>query len=160
MAKTLAWPVLIFPIAWLPLAFWLYFSLRRRDELLPADKFFLGLAAWVFLQAAAIAYSRGHGLIEPPSRYTDILMLGMVANLYFCCQLFSLTKKARSSISRRIYRSGISVIAFVTGVFFALASLAGLYAANNNRFLMQNNFIVTRALLERPDIETENFSLP
>lgn len=160
MSKTLAWPIPIFPIAWLPSAFWLYFSLRRRRELLPVDRFFLGLAAWVFLQAAAIAYSRGHGLIEPPSRYTDILMLGMVANLYFCCQLFSLPNKARSSISRRVCRSGISVIVFVTGVFFILASLAGLYAANNNQFLMQNNFIVTRALLERPDIETENFSLP
>lgn len=160
MAKTMAWPVPIFPIAWLPLAFWLYFSLRHRHELLPVDKFFLGLAAWVFLQAAAIAYSRGHDLTEPPSRYTDILMQGMVANLYFCCQLFSLAKKARSVTLRRICRSAISVIAFVTGIFFALDSLAGLYAANNNRFLMQNNFIITRVLLERPNIETDNFSLP
>ncbi|MEN9799830.1 MAG: hypothetical protein RL653_3527 [Pseudomonadota bacterium] len=41
----------------------------------------LGLAAWVLGQAAAMAYARGHGFQEVSSRYTDLLAVGVVANL-------------------------------------------------------------------------------
>ncbi len=86
--RVLSWPLSSVPLLWLPLLLWLVSTWRKRRPLATSDLFFLGLAAWVGLQAAAIAYGRGHSTPVVPSRYTEFLLAGVVANLYFCCQLF------------------------------------------------------------------------
>jgi hypothetical protein len=83
LGRVLAWPVprgwWVVPALWLPTA-WSLWQLRRRRDVAPQEWLALGLAAWTLLQALAIVWSRGQGLEMPPSRYTDLLAFGLVAN--------------------------------------------------------------------------------
>lgn len=58
-----------------------------RDRQSSADYFFLGLNALGMLNAVAIAYSRGHDLIEVTSRYTDTVLPSSIATIYFASRL-------------------------------------------------------------------------
>jgi hypothetical protein len=40
----------------------------------------IGIAGWVLLQGFAIVHARGHDLTAIPSRYTDIVVMGVLAN--------------------------------------------------------------------------------
>jgi hypothetical protein len=67
------------------LLLWLPFNLALARVLLgnksaSSELFLLGIASWVLLQAFAIAHARGHGMTTVPSRYTDIVVLGVLAN--------------------------------------------------------------------------------
>lgn len=88
--RAAAWPFTHFTVAFvlmnLPVALLTLQYLRRRRmaaaSVVARTETILTIAAWVWLQAAAIAYSRGGGIAEfIPSRYMDILGLGAVANL-------------------------------------------------------------------------------
>jgi hypothetical protein len=92
-AHSLAWPhvdrawvfvLMIWPLCWL--------VIRRRRERRPldfGDRCALALGLLGGLHAAAIAYSRGAGLIEhrPLSRYQDPLVLGVAAQLFAVARL-------------------------------------------------------------------------
>jgi hypothetical protein len=74
--------------SWAALVMWqpsVLFTARlvQTRRVKQGDLFGFGLAVWVILQAAAMAYSRGHAMTEPTSRYRDILAIGMVVNLWF-----------------------------------------------------------------------------
>jgi uncharacterized membrane protein len=85
LGKTLAWPWVTLP--WFSLLIYLPFLvlvfrllwLRRLPS--NAELMILALGGWVILQATATAYARGLGGQPPASRYMDILVLGIVANL-------------------------------------------------------------------------------
>jgi hypothetical protein len=47
-----------------------------------------GIACWVLLQIFAMAVIRGNGLVDVPSRYTDIVIFGLIANAYFALDFF------------------------------------------------------------------------
>lgn len=47
-----------------------------------SDTVVAGLGAWVLLQAAAVAYSRGAGMEQLGSRYGELVALGLVVNAY------------------------------------------------------------------------------
>ena len=83
LGRVLAWPVprgwWVVPALWLPTA-WAAWRVLRRREASAQDLLALGLSAWIGLQALAIVWSRGQGLDMPPSRYTDLLAFGLVAN--------------------------------------------------------------------------------
>ncbi len=72
------WLVLQAPLLWLAVGF-----VRRRVIPTPAVRFAFGLGLLAVLHAAAVAYSRGAGLVDarPLSRYQDPLILGVAANL-------------------------------------------------------------------------------
>ena len=78
-----AWPlpanVLGFLGLWLPWAFLLFRTLRRREMELFAP-FAIGMGIWALLQAAALAWARAglDGLVS--SRYTEFMSWGTVAN--------------------------------------------------------------------------------
>lgn len=88
MLLVLNWPLdklkgarsLFVLLLWLPTCLGLIRVLRgtraRRGEL-----FLLGILGWVILQAFAIAHARGHDMAAIPSRYTSILIAGVLANL-------------------------------------------------------------------------------
>lgn len=88
MLLVLNWPLdklkgarpLFVLLLWLPTCLGLIRVLRgtraRRGEL-----FLLGILSWVVLQAFAIAHARGHDMAAIPSRYTSILIAGVLANL-------------------------------------------------------------------------------
>jgi hypothetical protein len=91
--RVLSWP---FPVGWAaPVIWWpTAVLLARRGVLrigppLPRiDLFLLGVAIWVGLQAAAIAYSRGHADgAFPTSRYFDLLALGLGMNLLIASRM-------------------------------------------------------------------------
>jgi hypothetical protein len=88
MLLVLNWPLdnmkgarpLFVLLLWLPACLGLIRVLRgartSRGEL-----FLLGILGWVILQAFAIAHARGHDMVAIPSRYTSILVAGVLANL-------------------------------------------------------------------------------
>lgn len=55
-----------------------------------SDTLVAGLGAWILLQAAAIAYSRGAGMEQLGSRYGDLVALGLVVNVYGVWRLVAL----------------------------------------------------------------------
>jgi hypothetical protein len=90
LARNLAWPYPQIPVlclfTWL-LTLLLGVAYLRRDrgsnEPLVArrSELLLAISVWVFLQAAAIAYTRGGQPVSvPPSRYMDVLALGTLTN--------------------------------------------------------------------------------
>lgn len=92
-ARCLGWPQVdcawAFVLTQLPLA-WLALDLARRrtrPDTMERAAFAFGLYA--ILHAAAVAYSRGGGLVElrPLSRYQDPLLLGVAAQLYAALRL-------------------------------------------------------------------------
>ena len=83
-------------VLWLPTG-WAVARLLRKREADPATLFALGLAAWTLLQAAAMAYSRGHDMAAPASRYTDVLAVGLVANAWFALRAIDAWARARDT---------------------------------------------------------------
>lgn len=72
----------------------------RRGLTSRTDQFMLALAAVAAGQALAIAYSRGKGMTDISSRYSELLMLGMVANAWLAFRAaswFSMSEKWRGS---------------------------------------------------------------
>lgn len=88
--QSLGWPAnlgwLGVAVIWLPAVLMI---LRRRDPRLrqPIDRFMVGLTAFAAGQALAIALSRGHDMDGVASRYTSLLALGLVANIWFVLRL-------------------------------------------------------------------------
>ncbi len=85
--RCLSWPWVDSGWIWLflqaPLV-WLVAELfRRRTIPTPVERLLLGLGLLTMLHAAAVAYSRGAGLLEsrPLSRYQDPLLIGATTNL-------------------------------------------------------------------------------
>jgi hypothetical protein len=67
-------------LTWLPLIALAATMGLKRFRTIFFERYLLGLGAWVAVQSAAIAYSRGANGAVPASRYLDLLSLGFVAN--------------------------------------------------------------------------------
>jgi hypothetical protein len=84
LARNLAFPWIESPRAsvllWMPLMVVAGFVLMRRLRSTPLERLSLALGAWVALQCAALAYSRGVNGALPASRYLDMLCFGFVVN--------------------------------------------------------------------------------
>lgn len=84
LGKNLAWPWVSVPwlslLMPLPAILLAAFRLARWQAFSSREMVVIGLSAWVFLQAVAMAYSRGMDGVGPAWRYMDILMIGMVSN--------------------------------------------------------------------------------
>ncbi|QBB71845.1 hypothetical protein ELE36_16610 [Pseudolysobacter antarcticus] len=159
-ARVLAWPIQLFPLAWLSVAAWSIHALLKRKALSRVDAFFIGLAMWVFLQAIAIAYGRGHSLIAVPSRYTDTLLLGLIANLYFGCRLFQASQYIPRPFLRVAGRTSMVALGICMALFFGVATIDGVLEANITQASRQSTLFVTRALLHDPTIDVDKFELP
>jgi len=131
----LAWPVMNHGMALLgilPSLALLAAFLRRRVEG-PVALGLLGGCAWYWLQAAAIAYSRGafnHGY---ESRYTDILAIGVLLDLLVLGYLASHAPSTQSGGKRTFIAIG-----------FAAIIVCGL--ARDNRATYESNLNI------RPDV--------
>lgn len=92
-ARNVAWPFVDMPYLALPLQLpWLamaWIRLRRGGGDSTVFRLTIGLGFWALLQAAALAWGRGHGGAAPPSRYSDVLAVGVVANGLAALQLRS-----------------------------------------------------------------------
>ncbi|WP_349792426.1 hypothetical protein ABQY74_016960 [Xanthomonas sp. WHRI 7064] len=106
LTRVLSWPVrgMHAPalLLWLPGVLGVVLTLHAR----PADKTDItmaGLLAWGGLQAAAIAYGRGHDLVELSPRYTEILIPGLFANAWFAIRLVQLRHTFTALAQRGTY---------------------------------------------------------
>jgi hypothetical protein len=83
-ARNLAFPWITSPrlsvLLWVPLMLVSVAVLVRRLKTSGLEQMSLALGAWVVLQAATIAYSRGVNGATPASRYLDMLSFGFVVN--------------------------------------------------------------------------------
>ncbi|NJO18078.1 MAG: hypothetical protein HC877_20815 [Thioploca sp.] len=84
--KSLAWPWVTYPwlslILYLPLLALVLRVVWLRRYPSPAELFILALGGLVILQAASMGYARSAGGSSPSSRYMDILVFGVVVNLF------------------------------------------------------------------------------
>jgi hypothetical protein len=83
-ARNLAFPWIESPRAsvllWVPLMIVAGIVLVRRLRSTPLERLSLALGAWVAIQCAALAYTRGVNGTAPASRYLDMLCYGFVVN--------------------------------------------------------------------------------
>jgi hypothetical protein len=100
-ARGLAWPWVNSGWLWLfmqaPLLWFTGRLIQQRRALTIPERLALGLGLLAALHAAAVAYSRGGGLIEarPLSRYQDVLVLGVAANFFLLLQLAAANRTVR-----------------------------------------------------------------
>jgi len=84
--RILSWPT--GPHSWIAAPLWLPGAitipiLLRKKKLCKSDLFMAGCFMWSFAQALAIAFGRGQELTAIPSRYTDLLSIGLIGNAWF-----------------------------------------------------------------------------
>ena len=96
-ARNLAFPWItsprLSPVLWVPLILVALSVLVRRLKTSGLEQLSLALGAWVVLQAATIAYSRGVNGATPASRYLDMLSFGLVVNTVALIALFDARKR-------------------------------------------------------------------
>ena len=84
LARSLAFPWINYPRAtvamWLPLTVLGLCVLWRRLRTTTIEQVTLAIGAWVVVQCAAMAYTRGANGAAPASRYLDMVALGYLAN--------------------------------------------------------------------------------
>jgi hypothetical protein len=102
-------------VLWSPSLVWLgrFLLFRKATD---REIFAAGIAAWVLLQAVAIAHTRGHGMTILPSRYMDITAIGLLANLALAMHL--LREGKPRSVPRLLGTACVAVaMALITLVF-------------------------------------------
>ncbi len=106
LTRVLSWPVrgMHVPslLIWLPGMLGLGLTLYARQAG-KTDITMAGLLGWGGLQAAAIAYGRGHDLVELSPRYTEILIPGLFANAWFAIRLVQLRHALPALLQRGAY---------------------------------------------------------
>lgn len=128
LGSLLAWPwsrhAWLAPLVWLPATLFVARRLRWRALWQPADAFWFGLVVWSLAMIAASAWARATMLVlgPPPSRYGDVLIVGLLANAFLALRW------AQSESLRPRRRAALTTAWLV----FALGGVA-LYAAQLDR---------------------------
>lgn len=116
----LGWPVVGYhwaaPLLWTPGLLAAGWWLHKRSAS-TVDVAMLGLYGWSLAQAAAIAYGRGHGLLELTPRYSELLVPGLIANAWCCLRMAN--KAGRDW--RRVVPVAACVLAFAATFFIGHA---------------------------------------
>ena len=114
-ARNLAFPWITSPrlsvILWVPLMLVALGVLVRRLKTTGLEQMSLALGAWVVLQAATIAYSRGVNGATPASRYLDMLSFCFVVNTV---ALIAIVDGRTTRLSTRV-TSGALVVWMLAG---------------------------------------------
>ena len=135
-ARNLAFPWITSPrlsvILWVPLVLLALGVLIRRLKTTGLEQMSLALGAWVVLQAATIAYSRGVNGATPASRYLDMLSFGFVVNTV---ALIALVDARRTRASRRVL--GAALALWVLGGIAGVTLLSQSILAKDGRDKLQ-----------------------
>jgi hypothetical protein len=124
---TMAWPtnwgIIGAILIWSPLAVWSINFVRIRNAS-KGDLFMLGLAAWCVFQAIAISYARGQviDITKITSRYSELLILGIVANAWFACRLWE--SAPRNDQKRKLHQPTVALC-----VVYTITAMAGIVHA-------------------------------
>jgi hypothetical protein len=84
-------------LVWIPFLIYAIRILLRRAAADSIDIAAVVSGAWVAVQTFAMAYARGHSMTSVPSRYVDILAIGLLVNLLLVIRLFGEIKTWRKS---------------------------------------------------------------
>lgn len=88
--RIMGWPLrgsqLYIGLMWLPSLITIPVLLFRR-EIKDIDLLMTGCFVWTGMQIAALAYGRGHEILHMPSRYSEVLLLGLAGNSWFILRL-------------------------------------------------------------------------
>jgi len=84
-------------LVWIPFLICAIRLLLRRAAAEPIDIAAVVAGGWVAVQAFAMAYARGHSMTSVPSRYVDILAIGLLINLLLAIRLCGVIKIGRKS---------------------------------------------------------------
>jgi hypothetical protein len=121
----------------------------------------IGLASWCVFQAIAISYARGQviDITKITSRYSELLILGIIANSWFACRLWesaSISHKDRKLHQPILAICIVYAISVATGVIHATPfywkgmkerhSLSSIQTHNVSEFVRSGNF----ATLDQP----------
>lgn len=99
-------------LQWIPALFMLVTGLRGR-RWKPTDMVFAGLALWTLLVGASIAYARGHGLSGIESRYTDVLVIGVISNAFIFFRIVGECAFARGKAREWLLVAGVLALVFL-----------------------------------------------
>lgn len=124
LTRTLSWPYYSNFWAFLPIYLpGLVLLLRRLRTIRspdPGADTLIGFGLWVVLQAMATSYGRGNDLLVPMTHYTDILAVGVIANL---AALLSLARAVPAAALPARVRS-VALSAWILLVWEGLADLS------------------------------------
>jgi hypothetical protein len=88
--RIMGWPLrgsqLQIGLMWLPSLIAIPVLILRR-QIANIDLLMIGCFVWTGMQAAALAYGRGHEIVHMPSRYSEVLLLGLAGNSWFVLRL-------------------------------------------------------------------------
>ena len=118
--RIMGWPLtahkLYIGLLWLPALITIPVLLSQR-RFTRCDLLMSGCFIWTGAQILALAYGRGHELHDVPSRYTEILQLGLAGNAWFV---------VRSTEEFCIRRNAGIIIRLIALTFFASVFLSHL----------------------------------
>jgi len=88
--RIMGWPLrgsqLYIGLMWLPTLITIPILIIRR-KITKIDLLMTGCFVWTGMQIAALAYGRGHETLHMPSRYSEVLLLGLAGNSWFVLRL-------------------------------------------------------------------------
>jgi len=153
LARNLAWPIrrgeeFFAFLTYLPVSLLFLSVILRKQSLTPTVSFVIGLGFWTFLQAAGIAYMRGAGYgLQIESRYTDILVLGCIANAAASCVI---TEKRLFSIPRWFASTwcAVCVIGLINCGFYSF-----FHQLPEIKFRREQQIVNVRAYMGTGDIQ-------
>lgn len=117
--RIMGWPLrgsqLHIGLMWLPSLITIPILILRR-KIVHIDLLMIGCFVWTGMQIAALAYGRGHEILHMPSRYSEVLLLGLAGNSWFILRLpdtFGKTIRTRKFLV-------VLVAAFYSATFISL----------------------------------------
>lgn len=142
VARLGSWPL---PDSWFSVAvFWLpsllggTLMIRKRAFDAPGITA-LALVAWTGAQIGSIAYGRGNDLASVTSRYTDVLAMSVLTNVYFCTRALRSAAGDGASIRRVIAVSAWLTLVASCYAYQGVIGFAGMSHFTEARDHQQDN---------------------
>ena len=144
-ARNLAFPWItsprLSPVLWVPLILLALTVLIKRLKTTRLERLSLALGAWVVIQAATVAYTRGVNGATPASRYLDMLSFGLVANTVALVALLAHFEESARRGMKRVAQGALAVwlVGAIAGV--TLLSQAILAKDGREKLLWMNEYV-------------------
>lgn len=109
LAIMMSWPYASFfgALFWVPVGVYAVHVLRTRSAT-GADLLFGGLALWVLLIDVAAAWVRAYNFVDVQSRYTDLMIPSLIAQIYFAYRVVELFwHDGRGAVFAKVAATGV-----------------------------------------------------
>lgn len=126
---------------WLPGAMMISWIVWGRQAS-RVDLVMAGCYVWTAAQALALAYGRGHLLLEVPSRYTELLIPGILANGWFVLRFAEHATRLRQARAFAYVIASAFFIMLTGGYALRLEGDIGSMRARHDQFALQTSNVV------------------